>query len=145
MAGGTLTIDGDVGDHAASTLPGSMDGMRGGTFIVRGFGPAPFQMNGGRGAASPAVNKAAGPGEPVTASVLLDADIARSVLNEDPGLHVARRNDDGSVVIELAVRSSLALRNFVLTLLDRAELLGPPELRADLVDWLAALADEDAA
>ncbi len=86
-----------------------------------------------------------GPGEPVTASVLLDADIARSVLNEDPGLHVARRNDDGSVVIELAVRSSLALRNFVLTLLDRAELLGPPELRADLVDWLAALADEDAA
>jgi hypothetical protein len=32
-----------------------------GNFIVRGFGPAPFQMN-GRGEASPAVNKAAGPG-----------------------------------------------------------------------------------
>ena len=36
MAGGTLTVEGDVGDFAASTLPGSMDGMRGGTFIVRG-------------------------------------------------------------------------------------------------------------
>ena len=36
MAGGTLTIEGDVGDHAASSLPGSMDGMRGGTLIVRG-------------------------------------------------------------------------------------------------------------
>ena len=40
-----------------------------GTFIVRGFGPAPFQMNGGRGAANPAVHKAAGPGEPVTQEI----------------------------------------------------------------------------
>ena len=30
-----------------------------------------------------------GPGDPVAAQVLLDADIARSVLNEDPGLQVA--------------------------------------------------------
>jgi formylmethanofuran dehydrogenase subunit C len=36
MSGGSLTIDGDVGDHAAGSLPGSMDGMRGGTLIVRG-------------------------------------------------------------------------------------------------------------
>jgi hypothetical protein len=42
-----------------------------GTFIVRGFGPAPFQMNGGRGLASPAVNKAAGPGQPVTQEIAL--------------------------------------------------------------------------
>ena len=35
-----------------------------GRFIVRGFGPEPFQMN-GRGEANPAVHKAAGPGEPV--------------------------------------------------------------------------------
>jgi hypothetical protein len=41
-----------------------------GTFIVRGFGPAPFQVN-GRGATSPAVNKAASPGEPVTQEVAL--------------------------------------------------------------------------
>src|SRR5215218_453083 len=42
-----------------------------GNFIVRGFGPAPFQMNGPRGAADPAVNKAAGPGEPVTQEIAI--------------------------------------------------------------------------
>jgi hypothetical protein len=41
-----------------------------GTFIVRGFGPAPFQMN-GRGSASSAVNRATGPGAPVTQEIAL--------------------------------------------------------------------------
>ena len=40
-----------------------------GNFIVRGFGPAAFQVNGRRGEAHPAVNKAAGPGEPVTQQI----------------------------------------------------------------------------
>ncbi len=44
-----------------------------GMFIVRGMGPDPFQMNGRRGEAAPSVNKAAGPGSPVT------QDIAMSV------------------------------------------------------------------
>jgi len=39
-----------------------------GKFIVRGFGPAPFQVN-GRGEMNPAVNKAAGAGEPVTQEI----------------------------------------------------------------------------
>src|SRR5215208_459134 len=39
-----------------------------GKFIVRGFGPTAFQMN-GRGEDNPAVNKAAGPGEPVTQEI----------------------------------------------------------------------------
>ena len=41
-----------------------------GNFIVRGFGPAPFQLN-GRGGPAPSVNKAAGPGEPVTQEIAL--------------------------------------------------------------------------
>ena len=41
-----------------------------GRFIVRGFGPEPFQMN-GRGEANPAVHKAAGPGEPVEQKIAL--------------------------------------------------------------------------
>lgn len=41
-----------------------------GKFIVRGFGPEPFQMN-ARGAEDPAVNKAAGVGEPVTQEIAL--------------------------------------------------------------------------
>jgi len=42
-----------------------------GNFIVRGFGPDPFQMNGPRGAANPAVNKAAGKDQPVTQEIAL--------------------------------------------------------------------------
>ena len=40
-----------------------------GNFIVRGFGPDPFQMNGRRGEANEAVKKAAGPGQPVTQEI----------------------------------------------------------------------------
>ena len=42
-----------------------------GNFIVRGFGPDPFQMNGRRGEANAAVHKAAGQGEPVTQEIAL--------------------------------------------------------------------------
>jgi hypothetical protein len=42
-----------------------------GNFIVRGFGPEPFQMNGRRGEANPAVHKAAGPGQSVTQEISL--------------------------------------------------------------------------
>jgi hypothetical protein len=41
-----------------------------GNFIVRGFGPAAFQMN-GRGAANAAVHKAAGQGSPVTQEIAM--------------------------------------------------------------------------
>jgi len=40
-----------------------------GTYIVRGFGPAAFQMSGRRGTPNDAVKKAAGPGEPVTQEI----------------------------------------------------------------------------
>ena len=42
-----------------------------GNFIVRGFGPAPFQLNGPRGGNHAAVNRAAGPGQPVTQEIAL--------------------------------------------------------------------------
>jgi hypothetical protein len=42
-----------------------------GSFIVRGFGPEPFQMNGRRGEENAAVHKAAGKGEPVTQEIAL--------------------------------------------------------------------------
>jgi len=40
-----------------------------GTFIVRGFGPKPFQMGGRAPIANEAVNKAAGVGQPVTQEI----------------------------------------------------------------------------
>jgi hypothetical protein len=42
-----------------------------GNFIVRGFGPEAFQMNGRRGEANAAVHKASGPGEPVSQEIAL--------------------------------------------------------------------------
>lgn len=41
-----------------------------GRFIVRGFGPAPFMMNGRRGEVNAAVNKAAGKDQPVTQEIV---------------------------------------------------------------------------
>ena len=40
-----------------------------GNFIVRGFGPEPFRLNGGRGETNAAVHKAAAVGEPVTQDI----------------------------------------------------------------------------
>lgn len=40
-----------------------------GVFIVRGFGPASFRMNGGRGEPNAAVNKAGGAGQSVTQEI----------------------------------------------------------------------------
>lgn len=40
-----------------------------GQFIVRGFGPEPFQMNGRRAEPNDAINKAAAKGEPVTQEI----------------------------------------------------------------------------
>jgi hypothetical protein len=42
-----------------------------GNFIVRGFGPEAFQMNGPRGGAHDAVNRAAGQGEPVSQEIAI--------------------------------------------------------------------------
>jgi len=52
-----------------------------GNFIVRGMGPDPFQMNGGRGAASPAVNRAAGPGQPVSQTIAVSVKGDRVTCN----------------------------------------------------------------
>lgn len=79
-----------------------------------------------------------GDGVAVKAHVLLDATVAGPVLAEDPDLTVTGHDDDGSVVLELQVRDVAGLRGFVLSHLDRAELLDPPDLRADLVAWLRA-------
>jgi len=42
-----------------------------GSFIVRGFGPEAFQLNGRRGGSNDAVHKAAGPGQPVTQDIAI--------------------------------------------------------------------------
>lgn len=78
--------------------------------------------------------------EPVEAQLLVDADQAPWVLDEVGEEAVVERRDGGSVVIGLTVTNRAAFRSFVLGLLDHAEVLGPPELRADVVSWLETVA-----
>lgn len=66
---GLMIAGNDLGTYQQSFLYCAAYGT--GNFIVRGFGPEPFQMNGPRGAADPAVNKAAAKGEPVTQEIAL--------------------------------------------------------------------------
>jgi hypothetical protein len=65
---GIVIAGNDLGTAAQSYLYCAAYGN--GNFIVRGFGPDPFQLN-GRREANAAVHKAAGPGEPVTQEIAL--------------------------------------------------------------------------
>jgi len=65
---GLMIAGNDLGTDQQSYLYCAAYGN--GKFIVRGFGPEPFQMN-GRGAEDPAVNKAAGVGQPVTQEIAI--------------------------------------------------------------------------
>ena len=74
-----------------------------GYFIVRGFGPNAFQMNGGRGEMNAAVHKAAGVGQPVT------QDIAVSVKGD---------------------KVDCAINGTVVASYDKAAVVGPGKLKS---------------
>lgn len=63
---GIMIAGNDLGTDHESELYCAAYGN--GSFIVRGFGPEPFQMN-GRGEENAAVHKAAGQGQPVTQKI----------------------------------------------------------------------------
>ena len=77
--------------------------------------------------------------EPVQARLLVDADQAGWAVSHLGADAVAERREDGSVVFDVAVTNRDAFRSFVLGFLDHAELLGPADLRQDLVAWLEGL------
>jgi hypothetical protein len=66
---GIFIAGNDMGTDTQSYLYCAAYGS--GNFIVRGFGPEPFQMNGRRGEENAAVHKAAGQGEPVTQEIAM--------------------------------------------------------------------------
>jgi predicted DNA-binding transcriptional regulator YafY len=71
--------------------------------------------------------------------VLVDADQAGYAVHLTGEAAVAERHADGSVELVLPVSNPTAFRSFVLTFLEHAEVLGPAELRDDLVTWLEQL------
>ena len=77
--------------------------------------------------------------EPIEARVKIDAEVAlwaRVHLRADEIEH----QDDGSVVVRAVVSNTDAFRDWVLTFLDNAEVLEPPELRSMIIDWLREMA-----
>jgi hypothetical protein len=66
---GIMIAGNDLGTDQQSYLYCAAYGN--GTFIVRGFGPTPFQMGGRAPIADPVVNKAAGVGQPVTQEIAI--------------------------------------------------------------------------
>jgi hypothetical protein len=64
---GIMIAGNNLGTDQQSYLYCAANGA--GNFIVRGFGPAPFQVNGRRGEAHEAVNKATAQGAPVTQEI----------------------------------------------------------------------------
>jgi predicted DNA-binding transcriptional regulator YafY len=100
---------------------------------------AAFQRPQG-GVAAPAPAWQLGDEDEVRAKLLVDApqaDWAVAQVGEDA---VVERHPDGSVVLSLSVNNREGFRSFVLGFLDHAEVLGPPELREDLVAYLRQLA-----
>ena len=77
--------------------------------------------------------------EAQTARLLVDAEQAGWAAGHVGPEAVEEWRPDGSVVLAVRVSNRDAFRSFVLGFLDHAEVLGSPELRAELVEWLEAL------
>ncbi|MGI9623614.1 MAG: helix-turn-helix transcriptional regulator [Acidimicrobiales bacterium] len=75
---------------------------------------------------------------PRTARLLVDPDQAAFAVHHIG--EAVQTNDDGSIVIEIAVTNEQAFISFVLSFLDHAEILEPVELRESMTSWLATVA-----
>ena len=78
-----------------------------------------------------------GPEDGLVAQVLITPQLSRLVERDRGG--VIERHDDGSIVIEVEVRSPGAFRSWLFGMGDHALVLNPPELVADVTSWLRAL------
>ena len=74
---------------------------------------------------------------PVRARVRIEGPQASWAVQHVGPDRVVQEDPDGSVVVELPVTNRAAFRSFVLSFLEHAEILDPPELRDDLVAWLS--------
>jgi len=73
------------------------------------------------------------------ARVRVDAARAAAVERELGSARVASRHDDGSVEVDVPCANRPAFRSWVLGLLEHAEVMAPPDVRGEIVDWLAGM------
>ncbi len=82
-----------------------------------------------------------GEGKPLRARVLFDAEQAPLVRHSIGPDRIDEERADGSIVVSFDITNRDGFRSFVLSYLDHAVVLDPPELRQDIISWLEALAD----
>jgi len=82
----------------------------------------------------------AGDDEPTTATVWFDPQVAVSVRSGLPESMVISDDEEG-LVVAMEVANPDGFVSWVLSYLDRAEVLAPVELRSKVVDWLTGLVD----
>jgi proteasome accessory factor B len=83
-----------------------------------------------------------GTGDPVDALVRIDPAHAPWAERHVGSDAVVSRDPDGTVTLRLHVRGRDAFRSFVLGFLDGAEVTSPPELRAEIIEWLRLKAEQ---
>jgi len=54
---------------------------------------------------------------------------------------VIAQHDDGSVDVEVPCANRVAFRTWLFAMVDRAEVLSPPEVREQVVSWLREMAE----
>jgi proteasome accessory factor B len=72
----------------------------------------------------------------VDVRLLVDAEQAPWAVHHLEAEALEETRADGSVVLSVFVTNRPAFRSFVITFLDHAEILSPPEVRDEFVDWL---------
>ncbi len=77
-----------------------------------------------------------GEGDPVVATLLVDGDQSAWVHGHLGPDAVVEERGDGAMVFQVEVTNWPAFRSFVLTFLDHAEILSPPDLRHQMCEWL---------
>lgn len=77
--------------------------------------------------------------DPVRAEVWFDPEVAPSVRAEIGAVEVVS-DDHRGMVVALTVTNREGFRSWLLSFLDRAEVLGPPDLRGEIEAWLEVAA-----
>ena len=77
-----------------------------------------------------------GEDDPVTVQLRVDADQAERALADLRGEATVAAGPDGTVDVEVTITNRVAFRSFVLDFVDHAEVIAPPDVRADVVAWL---------
>jgi predicted DNA-binding transcriptional regulator YafY len=80
--------------------------------------------------------------EPVDVVVALDPVVAGSVVAEVGTAGTSSEGKDGTTLLRMQVSNRALFRSWLLKLLEHAEVVEPPDLRAEMVDWLAAMAGD---